>query len=60
MMISTGTRNLLIAVGSCFLTTAVVANAFYQRKQFYPAMVYLTKSNASMAVRISIAISNDT
>ncbi|CDW53325.1 zf-RING 2 domain containing protein [Trichuris trichiura] len=35
---------------SFFLTGAVLANAFYQRKQFYPSMVYLTKSNPSMAV----------
>ncbi|KFD50730.1 hypothetical protein M514_08386 [Trichuris suis] len=35
---------------SFFLTGAVLANAFYQRRQFYPSMVYLTKSNPSMAV----------
>ena len=32
------------------LTSAVVGNAYYQKKQFYPAVVYITKSNASMAV----------
>lgn len=32
------------------LTAAVVFNAYYQKKQFYPSVVYITKSNASMAV----------
>lgn len=32
------------------LTSAVIGNAWYQKKQFYPAVVYITKSNASMAV----------
>ncbi|XP_037946177.1 E3 ubiquitin-protein ligase HRD1-like [Teleopsis dalmanni] len=32
------------------LTSAVIGNAFYQKKQFYPSVVYITKSNASMAV----------
>ncbi|OQV23997.1 E3 ubiquitin-protein ligase synoviolin [Hypsibius exemplaris] len=49
MMITTGTRNVLIGLGSVCVTAIVLANAFYQRKQFYPAIVYLTKSNASMA-----------
>ena len=53
LLLSTGTRNILIGVASCFLTGIVLANAFYQRKQFYPAIVYLTKSNASMAVSLA-------
>ncbi|KAF0300746.1 Chromosome-associated kinesin KIF4A [Amphibalanus amphitrite] len=40
----------LIASLSVLLTAAVVGNAFYQKKQFYPSVVYLTKSNASLAV----------
>ncbi|GLV36329.1 septin interacting protein 3 [Carabus blaptoides fortunei] len=32
------------------LTTAVIGNAYYQKKQFYPSVVYITKSNPSMAV----------
>ncbi|XP_017474352.1 PREDICTED: E3 ubiquitin-protein ligase HRD1 isoform X3 [Rhagoletis zephyria] len=32
------------------LTSVVIGNAYYQKKQFYPAVVYITKSNASMAV----------
>lgn len=35
---------------SLALTTAVVGNAFYHKKQFYPSVVYITKSNPSMAV----------
>ena len=29
---------------------AVIGNAYYQRQQFYPSVVYITKSNPSMAV----------
>jgi len=32
------------------LTAAVVFNAFYKKEQFYPSVVYLTKSSTSMAV----------
>ncbi|GAB0091902.1 E3 ubiquitin-protein ligase HRD1 [Sergentomyia squamirostris] len=32
------------------LTAAVIGNAYYQKKQFYPSVVYITKSNPSMAV----------
>ncbi|GLG99150.1 E3 ubiquitin-protein ligase HRD1 [Gryllus bimaculatus] len=35
---------------SLVLTTAVIGNAYYQKKQFYPSVVYITKSNPSMAV----------
>ena len=42
----------LIASLSVLLTSAVIGNAFYQKKQFYPSVVYLTKSNASLAVRM--------
>ncbi len=41
---------------SFFLTLAVIFNAFYHRKQFYPSVVYLTKSNSSMAVRLFIFV----
>ncbi|XP_037073412.1 LOW QUALITY PROTEIN: E3 ubiquitin-protein ligase synoviolin-like [Pollicipes pollicipes] len=40
----------LMASLSVVLTSAVIGNAFYQKKQFYPSVVYLTKSNASLAV----------
>lgn len=34
-----------------FVSTALtIANAFFLKKQFYPSVVYLTKSNTSMAV----------
>ncbi|CAH2233701.1 jg20326 [Pararge aegeria aegeria] len=32
------------------LTSVVIGNAYYQKKQFYPSVVYLTNSNPSMAV----------
>jgi E3 ubiquitin-protein ligase synoviolin len=32
------------------LTITVVLNAFFQKKQFYPTVVYLTKSSSGMAV----------
>jgi E3 ubiquitin-protein ligase synoviolin len=40
----------LILVGSIFSTILVIGNAFYHKKQFYPTVVYITKSNSSMAV----------
>ncbi|KAH8312213.1 hypothetical protein KR044_009804 [Drosophila immigrans] len=41
---------LLISSVCMALTSAVIGNAYYQKQQFYPAVVYITKSNASMAV----------
>ncbi|CAF1176074.1 unnamed protein product [Adineta ricciae] len=32
------------------MTSAVITNAFYAKKQFYPSVVYLTKSSTSLAV----------
>uniref|UniRef100_A0A6B2E831 RING-type E3 ubiquitin transferase n=1 Tax=Phlebotomus kandelakii TaxID=1109342 RepID=A0A6B2E831_9DIPT len=32
------------------LSAAVIGNAYFQKKQFYPSVVYITKSNPSMAV----------
>lgn len=49
-------RSLGISAISVALTAAVVGNAYYQKKQFYPSVVYITKSNPSMTV--SIADSN--
>uniref|UniRef100_A0A8D9AKL9 RING-type E3 ubiquitin transferase n=2 Tax=Cacopsylla melanoneura TaxID=428564 RepID=A0A8D9AKL9_9HEMI len=43
-------RSLGLPLISFGLTGAVVANAYYQKKQFYPSVVYITKSNSSMAV----------
>lgn len=43
-------RFLAISFVSFLLTAVVVANAYYQKKQFYPSVVYITKSNPSMAV----------
>lgn len=43
-------RTLSISLISLMLTSIVIANAYYQKKQFYPSVVYITKSNPSMAV----------
>ncbi|RCN32272.1 zinc finger, C3HC4 type [Ancylostoma caninum] len=40
----------LLAVASFVATAATVTNAFLVNKQFYPSIVYITKSNASMMV----------
>ncbi|XP_055586586.1 E3 ubiquitin-protein ligase HRD1 [Uranotaenia lowii] len=39
-----------LSIVSLVLTSLVIGNAYYQKKQFYPCVVYITKSNASMAV----------
>lgn len=43
-------RTLGISLLSLTLTVIVIVNAYYQKKQFYPSVVYITKSNPSMAV----------
>ena len=43
-------KSFLMTMGSVALSVGVVANAYYQKKQFYPSVVYITKSNPSMAV----------
>jgi len=43
-------KSVLVTVGSFFLTLGVVMNAYYQKKQFYPSVVYITKSSPCMAV----------
>ncbi|XP_076463487.1 E3 ubiquitin-protein ligase synoviolin A-like [Babylonia areolata] len=43
-------RSLVISGISFAMTAGVIANAYYQKKQFYPSVVYITKSNPSMAV----------
>ncbi|VDM56539.1 unnamed protein product [Angiostrongylus costaricensis] len=40
----------LLAFASFVATAATIANAFVINKQFYPSIVYITKSNASMMV----------
>ncbi|KAH9422525.1 E3 ubiquitin-protein ligase synoviolin [Dermatophagoides pteronyssinus] len=32
------------------LSSLVITNAYYQKQQFYPSVVYITKSNASMGI----------
>lgn len=48
----------VVMVGSLALTTAVVAHAYYLKHQFYPTVVYLTKSSPSMAVSTHLIGSN--
>lgn len=43
-------RTILMTSVSFALSALVIGNAYYQKKQFYPSVVYLTKSNPSMAV----------
>jgi len=43
-------RSALLTGASLLMTAAVIGNAYYQRQQFYPSVVYITKSNPSMAV----------
>ncbi|CAG0900152.1 unnamed protein product [Darwinula stevensoni] len=43
-------RAAFIALASLGLTAIVIGNAYYQKSQFYPSVVYITKSNPSMAV----------
>lgn len=38
------------------LSSLVITNAYYQKQQFYPSVVYITKSNASMGVSFSVRI----
>ena len=40
----------LLTMGSMLLTATVITSAFYQKKQFYPSVIYMTKSSVSMAV----------
>ncbi|XP_057315015.1 E3 ubiquitin-protein ligase synoviolin B-like isoform X2 [Hydractinia symbiolongicarpus] len=50
MVGETRMRVALITLGVTLCTAAVIGNAFYQKQQFYPSIVYLTKSNPSIAV----------
>lgn len=43
-------RTAVMTCASLALTAAVVAHAYYLKNQFYPTVVYLTKSSPSMAV----------
>ncbi|KAK3594629.1 hypothetical protein CHS0354_013254 [Potamilus streckersoni] len=43
-------RSLVFTGLSLVLSSVVVGNAYMQKKQFYPSVVYITKSNSSMAV----------
>ncbi len=38
-------RSVLLSSFSFVLTMVVIGNAYVQRQQFYPSIVYITKSN---------------
>lgn len=46
-------RSAALSLGLTLATFTVIANAIYQKKQFYPSVVYITKSNSSMAVSLA-------
>ncbi|CAJ0939153.1 unnamed protein product, partial [Mesorhabditis belari] len=56
LMIKMRVSAALIVWSSFAMTAATVTHAFLIHKQFYPSIVYLTKSNASMAVIYTQAI----
>ena len=43
-------RSAVLTAASLGMTAMVLGNAWFQRQQFYPSVVYITKSNPSMAV----------
>lgn len=47
-------RTAVMMAASLALTGAVVAHAYYLKHQFYPTVVYLTKSSPSMAVSLGL------
>lgn len=49
-------RAALVTATSLALTGAVVAHAYLLKHQFYPTVVYLTKSSPSMAVRPTVVL----
>jgi len=49
-------RATLVTATSLALTGAVVAHAYLLKLQFYPTVVYLTKSSPSMAVRAGFGV----
>ena len=52
-------REVVLTAASLALTGAVVANAYYQKHQFYPSVVYLTKSSPSMAVSFKLRLTRE-
>ena len=52
-------REVVLTAASLALTGAVVANAYYQKHQFYPSVVYLTKSSPSMAVSYKFRLAQE-
>uniref|UniRef100_A0A4W3HDE5 Synovial apoptosis inhibitor 1, synoviolin n=1 Tax=Callorhinchus milii TaxID=7868 RepID=A0A4W3HDE5_CALMI len=43
-------RSTMVTAASLVLTMAVITHAYYLKHQFYPTVVYLTKSSPSMAI----------
>lgn len=51
-------RSVLVFLVSAVLSAGVIANAVIQKKQFYPSVVYISKSNPSMAVSFQFQVDN--
>ncbi|ESN95417.1 hypothetical protein HELRODRAFT_102639 [Helobdella robusta] len=49
-------KEMLVGFLSAVLTAGVIFNAFNQKKQFYPSVVYITKSSPSMAILYAQAL----
>lgn len=49
-------RSILIFLVSAVLSAGVIANAVILKKQFYPSVVYISKSNPSMAVSLTLKL----
>lgn len=49
-------RSILIFLISAALSAGVITHAVIQKKQFYPSVVYISKSNPSMAVRTQLYV----
>lgn len=43
-------RMMLVMVFSTFLSGLIISNAYVEKKQFYPTVVYLLSSNRSLGV----------
>ena len=50
-------KTVALTLASVAATSSVVGYAFYKKHQFYPTVVYLTKSSPSLAVRLPILFS---
>lgn len=50
------TESAVLVAASMVMSMGVIFNAYLQKQQFYPSVVYVTKSNGSMAVSIALFV----